>query len=84
METINALKYVMGIYGLTFLVTLFVVGAIIGIRWASSGHIELSTVSIRQYAKRNGVEPHGLKTRGFLRRRVNGATLTIEGKLANL
>ncbi|HUK39860.1 MAG TPA: hypothetical protein VLX11_02410 [Candidatus Acidoferrales bacterium] len=36
MESIYALEYVMGIYGLSFLVTLFVWFVIVVIRWASS------------------------------------------------
>ena len=36
MKTIRALQYVMGIYGLSLLVTLFVWLVIIVIRWVSS------------------------------------------------
>jgi hypothetical protein len=36
MESLYALEYAMGIYGLSFLVTLFVWFVIVAIRWASS------------------------------------------------
>jgi hypothetical protein len=36
MESLYALEYVMGIYGLSFLVTVFVWLVIVAIRWASS------------------------------------------------
>jgi hypothetical protein len=44
MKTINALIYVMGIYGLTLSVTLFVVAVIIVIRWASSDRIRIGAL----------------------------------------
>jgi hypothetical protein len=52
METFNAFKYVLEIYGLTFLVTLFVVVVILGIRWASKDRIKSSTASIELLMKR--------------------------------
>ena len=55
MGTFNALKFVLEIYGLTFLVTLFVVVVILGIRWASKDRIKSSTVSIELLVKREGV-----------------------------
>jgi len=39
MEIIRALEYVMGIYGLSLLVTLFVWVVIVTIRWASSERV---------------------------------------------
>ena len=36
MESVQALEYVMGIYGLSVVVTLFVWLVIVAIRWASS------------------------------------------------
>lgn len=54
METFNALKYALEIYGLTFLVTLFVVVVILGIRWASKDRIKSSKASIELLVKREG------------------------------
>lgn len=131
MKIINALFYVMGIYGLTLVVTLFVVAVIILIRWASSDHIRVGALNRKRYAERRGgismidqlahifegistfgqmdaqtimirlgliavgfllvylsgkniLDPMVLMPMGLAMILVNGATLTIEGKLANL
>jgi len=51
MRIFISLEYVMGIYGLTLLVTLFVVVVILGIRLASKERIKPSTANIEPYVK---------------------------------
>jgi len=54
-KAIHALLFVTGIYGLTFLITLFVVAVILLIRWASSGHPRTTPLSKERYAERKEV-----------------------------
>lgn len=52
MTIINTLIFVMGIYGLTFLITLFVVAVIIVIRWVSSDSVSVPILNNKRLTKR--------------------------------
>ncbi len=52
MAIINTLIFVMGIYGLTFLITLFVVAVIIVIRWVSSDSVSVPILNNKRLTKR--------------------------------
>lgn len=51
MEAINALIYVMGIYVLTLVVALFVVVAIVAIRWATGERVKTAPATGKQGVK---------------------------------
>lgn len=57
MAIINALIFGMGIYGLTFLITLFVVAIIIFIRWASSDSVNVPILHSKRVTYREKVAP---------------------------